>query len=261
MTQWVMTNSKRLKLFLMLSALLSVVIMLRIGTIPVSGEWMVNYSRDAGLVLKDVNISGNIQTSRPSIYRVLDVDEGMPLVAMDLAAMRQRIEGLSWVKSVALRRQFPDQLYIQIQERTPVALWQHRGVVSLIDNTGHIMTQDNLADYADYLLLVGEFAHKYVAEISQILDSQPQLKSMIRSAVRVGDRRWDIHFKNGMRLRLPEMGNNQSAVTALARFQTLQEDYDLLSREIAVVDLRGEKLIVQLTKKGKRMMLKKNIYS
>ncbi|WND01597.1 FtsQ-type POTRA domain-containing protein [Temperatibacter marinus] len=223
-------------------------------------EW-INYTRDMGLVLENVAITGHHKTTRSQIQSVLDIDQGMPLVSMDLGAIRKRIEELPWVEQVALKRRYPNTLDIQIQERIPMALWQSEGVVSLVDEAGFILTRKNLESYTDLLLIVGENAHRNIAEISKIIESQAHLSSFVRSAVHVGNRRWDIHFMNGMRLRLPETTDQQEALSAMAHFAELQKSYDVLSREISVIDLRSDKVILKLTPKGKRMMRRENIYS
>lgn len=258
---------------MVLLAALSAVQLGRTGYFSPALSWLVNSSRDAGLVLQKLSITGANKTTVADIRQVLDVDMGMPLVAMDLDSLRTRIESLKWVQSVKLRRQFPDTLMIDLIERKPAALWQHQGVVTLVDRMGVSITREKLADYADFLLIVGENAHKNYAEIMSILDSQPALKAKVQSAIYIGNRRWDIVFGTGMRLRLPEIDSTEkgqgrysafdpkTAQGAFARFARLEAEYQILSREIAVVDLRGEKLIIQLTPAGKKRMNKNTIYS
>ena len=62
------------------------------------------------------------------------------------------------------------------------------------------------------------------------------------AAVRVGDRRWNLHMQNGVDVLLPE---GHEAV-ALQRLATLQEGHDLLGRPLQVIDLRlPDRLVVR----------------
>jgi cell division protein FtsQ len=66
------------------------------------------------------------------------------------------------------------------------------------------------------------------------LDRFPALKAGLAALSRIGDRRWDLLYGNGVRVQLPETGVAQ----ALNQFQTLQTKYQLLDRDITAVDLR-----------------------
>jgi cell division protein FtsQ len=56
----------------------------------------------------------------------------------------------------------------------------------------------------------------------------------MRAAVLVAERRWNIVLKNGVDIRLPQVDAEQ----ALDTLVELDRDKKLLSRDIAVVDLR-----------------------
>lgn len=224
-------------------------------------EWAYDQSRDAGLVLRHIQVTGAVQTLQQDIDRVLSVDEGVPMASLDLDGMRRAVESLPWVQAVSMKRLYPTTLLIQVIERQPAALWQYQGQLALVDQGGHILTRQNLTAYQDYLLLVGGGAHQKMDEINSILDSQPLIKPHVRSAVYIGDRRWDIHFKNGMRLRLPEMGNSRAAIVAFGRFAALEKSHNLLAREIAMIDLRSDQVIIQLTPDGQKAISVQDLYS
>ncbi|MDP1975591.1 MAG: cell division protein FtsQ/DivIB, partial [Alphaproteobacteria bacterium] len=69
------------------------------------------------------------------------------------------------------------------------------------------------------------------------------LKSLIASAVIIGKRRWDLHLKNGMIVKLPE--NNASA--AWTQLALLDQEHKLLDRDIAIIDFRlPDRLIIKM---------------
>jgi cell division protein FtsQ len=76
------------------------------------------------------------------------------------------------------------------------------------------------------------------------MEGEPALSARVKAAVRVGDRRWDLHFDNGSTVRLPESG----ADGAWHRLAKLERQEGLLERDIVSVDMRlGDRMTVRLT--------------
>ena len=113
---------------------------------PMGGPWgaVVQTSRDAGFVLADLKINGAVRTGKGQILATLDIDDGVPLLSIDLLTIQERLERIGWIKSVQLTRTLPHGLQIDITERTPFALWQMDGGVSLIDPEGSVITNRGL---------------------------------------------------------------------------------------------------------------------
>lgn len=64
--------------------------------------------------------------------------------SMDLDAARAALGRIPWVKSVSLRRQWPDRLEVELTEHTPLARWNEQG---LVDTEGAVF----VASYAGEL--------------------------------------------------------------------------------------------------------------
>jgi len=62
----------------------------------------------------------------------------------------------------------------------------------------------------------------------------PALENGLEALSRIGERRWDIIYKTGLRVQLPEHGVAQ----ALAQLATLEDHFKVLERDVTVVDLR-----------------------
>ena len=88
------------------------------------------------------------------------------------------------------------------------------------------------------MMVVGEGANAHTGSLSLMLDSQPELAQLVKSAVWTGGRRWDVLLHNGIRVKLPEDTANYSAKQAWSQLAKLQSGHQLLSREVNVVDLR-----------------------
>lgn len=218
--------------------------------------WWMETTSEAGLVLADVEISGLKRTKRRDIEAVLDVDTGMPLLAIDLAALQARVEALPWVKEATVNRQLPGNMNIEVTERVPFALSQLDGHVTLIDNDGVTITDRGLGAFEDYVLIVGKVSPQPLEQFKLLMRMHPVLGERVRSAIWVNDRRWDIVFKNGIRVKLPSaMAEQYNMQSAWARFAELNTEHRLLEREVSVIDMRmHDRLVVRVTPAGRVKM-------
>ncbi len=194
----------------------------------------IKASTDLGLTVQDVLVTGRGETSREELLNALGIARGAPIIAYDFQAAKRRIEDLPWVLHARIERLLPDTLVVHIIERRPMALWQNQGAFSLIDDTGQVITQDGLARFADLIHVVGEDAPDHVGGLLELLGTQPGLKPLVKAAVRVGGRRWDLSLEGGVHVRLPEDDPSH----ALARLAAFEEDSGVLGRDIRVLDLR-----------------------
>ncbi len=223
---------------------------------PKIEAWVVERTRDAGFVLNDLELDGVVRASRAEVLAALDVDSGVPLLSIDLERIRAQLEMLPWVKKAEVSRILPGKLKINITEREPFALWQQDGTVRLIDETGHVITKRGLSDFAHLIMVVGQGADQKAGDLHGMLDNAPALSARIKTAVFVSERRWDLIFDNGVRVKLPEGAPAQyDAQAAWQKFATLQGEYRLLEREVSVIDMRlPDRMVLRVSPEGRRIM-------
>lgn len=87
-----------------------------------AGVWALWFS--TWLTVKGVEITGTDVLSEAAVRRAADVQRGEQLVSVDLDAVTARVAALADVESVAVTRQWPDQVRVAVTERTPVAVIQ-----------------------------------------------------------------------------------------------------------------------------------------
>jgi cell division protein FtsQ len=203
-----------------------------------------------GLAIENVQITGQSETSEIDVLNQLALGDYPSLATFDVDAARSRIEAMPWVKEARIKKLYPDTLQIAITERSPYAIWQHDGgVVSLIDKDGKVIIDDVGERYARLPFVVGEGAEARAAEYVDLVDGVPELKDRIHAGVLISKRRWNVVLDNGVQLLLPEKDPG-SALVAVAALDTQN---NLLSRDIAAVDLRtSDKLIVRLSETGEK---------
>jgi len=199
-------------------------------------------SAEAGLGVNEVIVQGRSRVSADSVLNALGVKRGAPILAMNLGEARARLEALPWVKNASVERLLPGTLYVRIEERQPLALWQRNGKLELVDRDGKVLPVPRLDEFHTLIVVVGDEAPKQTAQLLDLLGVEPELRGHVAAAVLVGGRRWNIRLDNGIDIALPEE-NPGAAWRELAR---LDRSDGLLKRDIRRVDLRlPDRLIVQ----------------
>jgi cell division protein FtsQ len=190
----------------------------------------------AGFKVKSVETTGMERSDQLKIYKLTlsQMDLAMPMV--DVGKIRNDLMKNGWVKEARVTRRLPDTLIVEIVERNPAAVWQRGGVLSLIDDEGVVLQNVPASKTGGLPTLNGEGANKQAVALSQLIGQAPSLKSQISGASWIGNRRWDLTFKTGETLALPE--GEEAAAKALLNFARMDGIQRLLGRDIIHFDLR-----------------------
>jgi cell division protein FtsQ len=140
------------------------------------------------------------------------------------------------VKSATIERRLPNEVHLLIVERDPIVLWQNQGKYYLVDRDGQVVG-DEVDEYADLPLMVGEGAPDHAAELVDLLNAEPVLKKRVKAVQWVGDRRWNIRLDRtigGIDVRLPE----DNPVASWHELALLDRDQSLLERKVTLIDMR-----------------------
>jgi cell division protein FtsQ len=207
----------------------------------------ISLTADMGFRVKDVMVSGRNQTDRQTLIEALNVARGAPILAIDIFDAKKRLEDIPWVRAATVERMLPDTVLVSIVEREPLALWQKDGLLHLIDAEGAVILSDGLDEYSDLLVVVGDGAESRAADLIALIGTEPNLMQQVRAATWVGGRRWNLHLKGGIDVRLPE-ANPTAAWTRLAEYHRVHK---VLDKNVTVLDLRiPDRLIVKTGPKG-----------
>ncbi|MCZ4345781.1 FtsQ-type POTRA domain-containing protein [Devosia sp. J2-20] len=193
---------------------------------------------DAGLAIGEISITGQALTSEQAIFDALGVEPHTSTVAFDVEAARQRIAELPAIATVSVRKIYPGDLSITLTEKAPVARWRVDGITFVVDASGEQIGEDRGA-YGDLPLVVGDGANDDAMVMIRALDQYPTLKDGLVALSRIADRRWDMIYDTGLRVQLPELG----VAGALRHLVGYQADYQLLDRDVSVIDLRVAGLV------------------
>jgi cell division protein FtsQ len=190
----------------------------------------------AGFEVKDIKIVGTNRVDQMKVYDIILEHSADPILLVDIDAIRNDLNKYGWIKEARVSRQLPNRLFVEITERKPVAVWQNEGKYSLLDDEGKVLTKISAAEIGNMPIVTGPNANLQLVSLSALLDKAQSLKPQIASASWVGNRRWDLRFRNGKTVSLPE--GDDFAAQALVNFTRMDGIHRLLQRNIIHFDLR-----------------------
>jgi cell division protein FtsQ len=204
-------------------------------------------ARALGFGVDVVTVSGATHLSESRILSIAGISSKNSLPFFDVAAARARLEADPLVKQASVRKLYPDQIVVEIVERTPYGVWQKDGQVHAIAADGAPIDEVRDGRYVDLPFVVGEGANTRVREFTALLDAADELKPRIEAGVLVGQRSWNLKLKSGIEVKLPEV-DPQGAVATLLR---LQRQSRILDRDVLALDLRTpERVFVRLSQEA-----------
>ena len=207
------------------------------GLTALAGQQLAFAAADAGYEVSRVEVRGVERMNELKVYeRVLgEKDRAMPLV--DLHALRGSLMELPWVEDARVSRQLPDTIVVDIVERQPHAVLKRPDRLVLIDPSGHELEPISRTDAKGMLQISGPGAQGRVVALAELLDAAPALRPQVAGAEWVGNRRWNLTFRTGQVLALPQ-GEEKSA-GALMEFARLDGVHRVLGGKVAAFDMRN----------------------
>jgi cell division protein FtsQ len=201
-------------------------------------------ANSAGFRIASVTINGRKQLSQDEVLATGGVTGRSSLLFLDASAVRERLKDNPWISDATVLKLYPGALQINIVERTPFALWQENGRVSVIAEDGAVLEPYVTRRFLSVPLVVGKGAETRARDFLALLAQYPQVQSVTKAAVFVGERRWNLRLKGGLDVRLPESDVDK----ALAELSRLDKEDRLFSRDVVAVDMRlPDRLTVQLS--------------
>ena len=208
------------------------------GHVPVIVDTLVNVretmANAAGFRITTVSVSGEKHLTSADILAAAGVRLDVSLLFLDADAARLRLKAMPWISEAAVRKLYPDRVEITLTEREPFAVWQVAGRISVISREGTVIAPLSGTEFASLPLVVGPGCGLRAGEFLTLLDRYPDIRDRVRASILVGERRWNLRLRNGIDIMLPESG----VEAALELVSRLDRDKQLLSRDIAAVDLR-----------------------
>ena len=204
---------------------------------------LLKQSVHAGFGLQIVEVNGRNHTAKKAVLDAIGVHENTPVLTLNLPRIRSKLTSLGWVEDARVERYFPNKLVITLRERVPLALLQTERGHRLIDAHGEMITDASAKEFTHLPVISGaKGAATNAYLILDILQTEPELFSDVWAVHFVSGRRWDVHMRSGLVIKLPA----RDPVLAWSRLSQLEAETKITDRDLAAIDLRiPDQLIVE----------------
>lgn len=203
----------------------------------VFNDFQLKYSNFVyGNICTNIEINGvyksNIYNIQQKIYRFCDLKN-----KINMLPLLNEISLDPWVKNIKIKRKLPDTLIINIDEYVPFAIWKDDSNLYLIDENGKIIVIDEKEkrEYLDLIIVAGKGSKENIYSLFNLLSSNSFLFSRIKSALRIGERRWNLELDNGIIIKMPE-SNELEAWDKLNKILSIQGS----EINLKTIDLRNK---------------------
>ena len=191
-----------------------------------------------GFAVGEVLVEGRSETRVDELMAALGVRRGDAILAFNPASARAALLALPWIRTAEVERRLPETIFVRIEERTPIALWQHAGRMVVIDRSGTVIEGADPGRWPALKIVVGEGAPRHAADLLTILASEPALAQKVTHAIRVGSRRWNLRIEpqpgSAVEVQLPE----DNPAGAWQRLADAERGGGLFQRNVQTIDLR-----------------------
>jgi cell division protein FtsQ len=187
-----------------------------------------------GFRVDAIHLQGASPAAQDEILEAAAVKPGSPILDLDLAAVRERVEQVGWVDKARVIRLYPATLVIAVTQRPLLAVWQHAGHNLVVADNGAVVNTVDPAHFGALPLIVGAGANSAAAAVIPMVQSRPRLAGKLDALVRVDGRRWNLRMKDGGLILLPAVDE----AAALTRLDALDARARILDLGFARVDLR-----------------------
>ncbi|MEA3405130.1 MAG: FtsQ-type POTRA domain-containing protein [Pseudomonadota bacterium] len=174
------------------------------------------------------------QLSQEEIDQVLSAYVGVSFWEVELNQIQSDLTRLDWVSQAVVKRSWPDQLIISIEEQNPVARWSDNG---LINHKGEVFFPSSVAEFENFVRLDGELldSSKILAKLAEFQAILNQLEWPVSQLVESPEGGWQVQIMDGPVLLIAK----EQDLSQLTRFVRAYEHLkDGLRKSAQVYDLR-----------------------
>ena len=201
--------------------------------------------------IKKITLNGRLKSNLNLIKNIVNsgLYENKNIIEYDTFNIKNSLEKLNWINKVFIRKIFPNQIIIDIEEHREFAIFNENGKNFLISDEGKIIYEIKNPEAYKLIHLEGEFAIKNINEVKNFLINHAELKEHISKIIVFPNNRWNIIAHNVL-FKLPNK-NTKKAITQINRFTNL--------KNLEMVDLRffEKKIFIKMNTKKIAMKNKK----
>ena len=191
-------------------------------------------STETFFVVNTIQIVGRERASKNDLSKILKKYQKTSLLSLDLNYIQSEVEKVAWIKKVIIRRVLPNTLSLTIEEFSPRAVWIRGRDRYVLDKNGYTIEKVSDDQFQNYFTIKGAEAELNLMNLIESLENFDEIYNQIDYANYVGRRRWDLHYKSGVRIMLPE----DNIIDSLSLLETYIKENKLIEKGHKKIDLR-----------------------
>ena len=207
-----------------------------------------------GFKIKNILIIGTHNLSEDYVINIINTQNHINILNVNLHSIYNKIIQNSWVEETYVERILPDTIKIKVLEKKPIAIWQNHKGNKLITINGDVISHANVNKFKNsFPIIKGEKSKENISTILKILETNKNFAKNIWSLTFINQRRWDLHFNQGLIVRLP----SQDVIKAWQKIIKLQTNYNILNLRLTEIDLRNPEQILGKINFDKKVILRR----
>ena len=200
-----------------------------------------NFLIKNGFTINNIQILGIKNIPKETIIKIVNNENKSNILNVNLLNIYNNLRNNDWVEELYIERVLPNTIKISIIEKEAIGIWQYEMSNKLITKNGEIISTANINKFKiDLPIIHGNDANKNANFILKILETNKVLTKNIWSLDYINNRRWNLHFKQGIIVLLPSEG----VLRAWNEIIKLQKNYDVLNLGLTELDLRNPNKIL-----------------
>lgn len=167
--------------------------------------------------LRELTVQGDLaHTNRDELEAATRGRTSGNFFAVDLAALREGLEQLAWVRKADVRRVWPDRIEVRLEEHVALARWGDVGLVNTFGERFPGQSNAALPIFAGPPRTEGEVTRRYRRYAVLLAPLGANLERVILTPRYA----WQLRMSNGLSIELGRDLANDQAEARLARFAT-----------------------------------------
>ena len=200
-----------------------------------------NFLINNGFVIKNIKILGIKNMSKETILEIVRTEKKSNIFNANLSKIYNELSDNDWVRNLYVERVLPNTIKIKIEEKKPIGIWQNETSNKLITKYGEIISIADVNKFKNNLPIIhGDNANNNAESILKILRTNKSFAKNIWSLTYINNRRWNLHFNQGIIILLPSVG----VLKAWKKIIKLQEQYGVLNLGLTELDFRNPNKIL-----------------
>ena len=165
--------------------------------------------------LREITVRGDLShTTRGELEAAARGRAAGNFFALDLAALREGLEQIAWVRRADVRRVWPDRVEVKLEEHVALAHWGDAGLVNTFGERFAGYTEAALPTFAGPLRTEGEVTRRY----RRYTELVAPLGVSVDRVILTPRFAWQLRLSSGLNIELGRDLPNDPAEARLARF-------------------------------------------